>query len=244
MRKHFEQHGIILNYDKWDSITCNILSFRDNQFASFTQNEFDYMFRLNNIITSNNNVILSFNDYIDIIKNNIDPNFRNQILSISNCKRNLLILFNLPNLDSFHNDEELELLLNNLRDEPFAGDDFREAFRNLLHIDNTPINNLQEKLITLIKLKLNQHITTSKQQLMEYILKAERNNRFFFKLEKWFSALNLLPESFENAKEGAISFDEFVYYADSFVRSLEQRDIFSQEASEDESVHDRFNKGI
>jgi hypothetical protein len=86
MMKHFEQHGIILNYDKWDSIICNILSFRDNQFASFTQNEFDYMFRLNNIISSNNNIVLSFNDYIETIKNNIDPIFRNQFLSISDLR--------------------------------------------------------------------------------------------------------------------------------------------------------------
>jgi hypothetical protein len=135
----------------------------------------------------------------------------------------------------------LELLIGNLRDEPFAGDDFREAFRNLLNIDNMPINNLQEKLITLIKLKLHQHISTSKQQLMDYILKIERNNRFFFKLEKWFIMLNLLPENFENAREGAISFDEFVGYADSFVRSLEQRDIFSYVADEDESLHDRLS---
>jgi hypothetical protein len=67
-----------------------------------------------------------------------------------------------------------------LKDEPIAGDDFRTAFKNLLTIDNIPINNLQEKLITIIKLKLNQHITTSKQQLMDFILKVERNNRYFF----------------------------------------------------------------
>jgi rRNA pseudouridine-1189 N-methylase Emg1 (Nep1/Mra1 family) len=127
-----------------------------------------------------------------------------------------------------------------LRDEPFAGDDFREAFRNLLSIDNIPINNLQEKLITLIKLKLNQHISTSRQQLIDYILKVERNNRFFFKLERWFIMLNLLPENFENAREGEISFDEFVRYADSFVRSLEQRDILSQEAVDDEPLHDKL----
>jgi hypothetical protein len=45
--------------------------------------------------------------------------------------------------------------------------------------------------------------------------------------------MNLLPENFEDAREGAISFDEFVRYADSFVRSLEQRDILSYEAYED-----------
>jgi hypothetical protein len=242
MRKHFEQHGIILNYDKWDSIIGNILSFRDNQFASFTQNEFDYRFRLNNIISSNNNMVLSFNDYIETIKNSIDPTFRNQFHSTSECKRNLLIFFNLPNLDSFMNDEELELLIGNLRDEPFAGDDFREAFRNLLNIDNMPINNLQEKLITLIKLKLHQHISTSKQQLMSHILNIERNCRFFFKIENWFIMLNLFQENFEDAREGAISFDEFVRYSDSFVRSLEQRDTLSYVAGEDESLHDRLSE--
>jgi hypothetical protein len=120
----------------------------------------------------------------------------------------------------------LELLVNNLRDEPFAGDDFREAFKNLLNIDNLPINNLQEKIITLVKLKLSQHIITTKNQLMQFILNAERNNRYFFKLEKWFRTLNLFPENFENVKENAISFDEFIRYADSFVRSLQQRDTF------------------
>jgi hypothetical protein len=108
MRKHFEQHGIILNYDKWDCMICNIISFLDNLFASFTKNEFDYIFRFNNIISSNNNIVLSFNDYIELGKNNIDPVFRNQFFSISDCKKNLLIFFNLPNLDSLVNDNELD----------------------------------------------------------------------------------------------------------------------------------------
>jgi hypothetical protein len=76
---------------------------------------------------------------------------------------------------------------------------------------------------------------------MDFILKVERNNRFFFKLEKWFIMLNFLPENFEDAREGAISFDEFVCYADSFVRSLEQRDTLSYVADEDESLHDRLS---
>jgi hypothetical protein len=50
----------------------------------------------------------------------------------------------------------------------------------------------------------------------------------------------LLPENFEDAKEGVINFDEFVDSTDSFVRSLEQRDILSQEADENEPLHDRL----
>jgi hypothetical protein len=141
------------------------------------------MFRLNNIISSNNNIVLSFNDYIETIKNSIDPNFKNQFFNLSNCRRNLLMFFNLPDLDRFRDNNELELLINNLKDEPFSGDDFRIAFKNLLIVDDIPINNLQGKLITLVKLKLNQNITTSKQQLMDYILKLERNNRYFLILK-------------------------------------------------------------
>jgi hypothetical protein len=105
----------------------------------------------------------------------------------------------------------------------------------LLILDGEPINNLQEKSITLIKLKLNHHVRISIQQLMDYILKLERNSRYFYNIEKWFDELNLLPENFQNLKEGVISFDEFVLSADIFVRSLQQREFFSLEADENES---------
>jgi hypothetical protein len=75
---------------------------------------------------------------------------------------------------------------------------------------------------------------------MEFILKAERNNSYFFNLNNWCNTLNLFPENFGNVKENAISFDEFIRYADSFVRSLEQQDTFLQGAWEDEPLHDRL----
>jgi hypothetical protein len=41
------------------------------------------MFRRNNIISSNNNIVMSFTDDIEDIKNNIDQNFRNQFFNFS-----------------------------------------------------------------------------------------------------------------------------------------------------------------
>jgi hypothetical protein len=54
---------------------------------------------------------------------------------------NLQIIFNQPNLHIWHQEEELVLLLNNLRSEPFNSESCREAFKNLLIDDDLPINN-------------------------------------------------------------------------------------------------------
>jgi hypothetical protein len=132
MRRHFKKFVVILNYNKWDSTISNILSYQDNLFASCMKGEFDFKFHLSNGIKTKHDIVISFNDIIEDIKNKIDQNFRNQFYYLCDCKRNLLIFFNQPDFDRWEQEEELELLLNNLRDEHFTNGSCRTAFINLM----------------------------------------------------------------------------------------------------------------
>jgi formylmethanofuran dehydrogenase subunit E-like metal-binding protein len=75
MRKYFEKSNIILDYNKWDNIVNNIGKYQDNLNVSYTRSEFEFMFRLIDRIPTKHDMVISFVDYIDVVKNEVDPSF-------------------------------------------------------------------------------------------------------------------------------------------------------------------------
>jgi hypothetical protein len=54
--------------------------------------------------------------------------------------------------------------------------------------------------------------------------------------------IKFIQGKFSNLNEGVISFDQFACAADDFVRSLEQREVFSSEAIDNEPGQDRLHR--
>jgi hypothetical protein len=133
-------------------------------------------------------------------------------------------------LDIWNHGSEVELLLSNLREEPFHSTNCVIVFKNLFAKDKTPINNLQHMIIVFGKPKLIQHLKLSKAQLMDYILKIEENCRLYFYKNNWFRSWNFIPEELSNINENAVGFDEFVFIVKKKDHSLERRDLVSFEA--------------
>jgi hypothetical protein len=57
------------------------------------------------------------------------------------------MFFKQPYFDNWQQEEEWELLLSYMREEPYENESCRSAFRNLLIFDDEPINNLQRQII-------------------------------------------------------------------------------------------------
>jgi hypothetical protein len=235
MKRHFETSGVILDYLKWDSIISNLLAYQDNLFMSHSKNEFDFMFHLSKRIITKNIIIYLFKDCIDDIQNQNNSESRNQIYEYSICVRNLSIYFNQPGFDRWNYETELELLINNLRDEPNYSGSCRAAFKNLIMYNDEPINTLQINIITLVTLKQRQNNEITRTQLLEYIIELDIHQRNIYNKIDWFTNLNLIPEINLNAGEGIINFDQFSAAAEVFVQSLEPQKQFSQGAADDET---------
>jgi hypothetical protein len=85
MRRYLENSGIILDHNKFDNIVNNIGKYQNYMFVSYTRSEFEFMFLLIDRIPTKYDVVISFVDYIDVVKNEVDPSFRNQIYEFSDC---------------------------------------------------------------------------------------------------------------------------------------------------------------